>query len=114
MQYYEKYVVIERLRKKVTCGEINLPYGTECYTIYHGDEKAIMCDKGLVCYVSSKTAYKHFAQNDDGNGLERGRLTKSIIARLKAGKVIKVPDARSSKRGWLKSTIGIRPPVNSS
>ena len=82
MQYYEKYVVIERLRKKVTCGEINLPYGTECYTIYHGDEKAIMCDKGLVCYVSSKTAYKHFAQNDDGNGLERGRLTKSIIARL--------------------------------
>ena len=82
MQYYEKYVVIERLRKKVTCGEINLPYGTECYTIYHGDEKAIMCDKGLVCYISSKTAYKHFAQNDDGNGLERGRLTKSIIARL--------------------------------
>ena len=82
MQYYEKYVVIERLRKKVTCSEINLPYGTECYTIYHGDEKAIMCDKGLVCYVSSKTAYKHFAQNDDGNGLERGRLTKSIIARL--------------------------------
>ena len=32
MQYYEKYVVIERLRKKVTCGEINLPYGTECQT----------------------------------------------------------------------------------
>lgn len=86
MQYYESYVVIDRLRKKVTCGEINLPYGTKCYTIYHGDEKAIMCDSGLVCYVSSKTAYKHFAQNDDGNGLERGRLTKSIIARLERKK----------------------------
>lgn len=79
MQDYNKFIVINRLKKTCPCGEVNLPYGTECETIIHGDEKAIVCDKGIVCYVSSKTGRLHFTQNDDGNGKERAKIVQSIL-----------------------------------
>ena len=84
MQYYNNYVVIQRLKRQENpiCGAVNLPFGTECKAVYHGNEKAIVCDKGILCYVSSQTAFDFFAQNDDGHGIERGKLTKSIIQTL--------------------------------
>ena len=35
-------------------------------------------DKPL-CYVTSQNAYDYFSQNDDNQGLKRGKLVKNII-----------------------------------
>ena len=81
MQYYNNYVVIQRLKRQENpiCGAVNLPFGTECKAVYHGNEKAIVCDKGILCYVSSQTAFDFFAQNDDGHGIERGKIWNDYI-----------------------------------
>ena len=86
MKYYENYIVTNRLKKHCICGDVNLPYGTKCTTIYHGSEKAIVCELGMVCYVSSQTAFKYFSQNDDGCGEERGKLVNKILNRLASAK----------------------------
>lgn len=82
MRYYNKYIVTKRFKGITASGNLNLPYGTECFAESVGTQRAIFCDKGLVCYVDSQVAYDYFAHNDDGNGFERGRLTAAIIARL--------------------------------
>lgn len=78
MQIYNKYVVTRRYKKLAQCGNVNLSYGTECTVA----DKHIICDKGTICFVASQDAFNYFSQNDDGNGLERGRLTQAIIKRL--------------------------------
>lgn len=83
MQYYNNYVVIKRFKGKTVSGMLNLPYGTVCHVVDCGNgQKAIVCDKGIVCNVVSDAAFRYFAQNDDDNGFERGRLTQSIIKHL--------------------------------
>lgn len=84
MQYYDNYVVVQRFKrqKNPICGAVNLPFGTECKTAYCGEEKAIVCDQGILCYVASQSAFDFFAQNDDGHGIDRGKLTKNIIQTL--------------------------------
>lgn len=82
MQYYKKYIVTKRFKGNSICGEINLPYGTECYTVEINDTMAIVCDKGIVCYVTSQNAYDHFSQDDDGAGKKRGKLVHSILKAL--------------------------------
>lgn len=78
MQIYNKYVVTKRYKKLAQCGNVNIPYGTECIAV----NSHIVCDKGIICFVASQDAFDYFSQNDDGNGLERGRLTQTIIKRL--------------------------------
>ena len=75
MQIYNKYVAIRRYKKLSQCGNVNIPYGTECAVV----NSHITCDKGTICFVASQDAFDYFSQNDDGNGLERGRLTQAII-----------------------------------
>lgn len=75
MQIYNKYVVTRRYKKLAQCGNVNIPYGTECNVV----NSHITCDKGTICFVASQDAFDYFSQNDDGNGLERGRLTQAII-----------------------------------
>lgn len=82
MQYYKNYIVIERLHKKVICGEVNLPYGTKCTVVDFGNTKAIACDKGIVCCVGSQDAFNYFSQNDDGNGKARSKLIRKIFKTL--------------------------------
>jgi len=83
MQYYNEYVVIKRFKGNTISGFLNLPYGTVCQVSDCGDnQKAIVCDKGIVCNVVSDVAFRFFAQNDDGNGFERSRLTHAILKRL--------------------------------
>lgn len=82
MQYYDKYIVTKRFKGKTISGELNLPYGTECHTIEANGDRAIVCEKGIVCYVGSYVAFDCFSQNDDGNGKERGRLKTAIIKKL--------------------------------
>ena len=78
MQIYNKYVVTRRYKKLAQCGNVNISYGTECIVV----NNHITCDKGIICFVGSQDAFGYFSQNDDGNGLERGRLTQTIIKRL--------------------------------
>ena len=72
------YIVHTRFKGNALCGEVNLPAMTECTL-----EESTICYEGhLLCYVKSDNAHKHFARNDDGNGMERGKLTQAIQQRL--------------------------------
>lgn len=72
------YVAARRARFKANCGQVNIPWGTNLEAVdgflYWGDRR--------LCAVTSQNSHDYFSINADGNGLERGRLTASIIARL--------------------------------
>lgn len=71
-----EYIVHRRFRERAAYGEmLNIPYGTKFETI--GDFIATP-DGKAICFASSETAQKYFARNDDGQGLERGKLTYAI------------------------------------
>lgn len=71
-----KYVTHHRFKGLAACGQqLNLPYGTEL------DAEGVVLltqDGRPVCYSTSESAKLHFARNDDGRGLERGKLTWAI------------------------------------
>lgn len=73
------YITIKRARINSISGVVNLPYGT-----------AVQCEGGFLsiegnplCADHSQNAYDYFARNDDGNGLERGKLTQAIQTTLR-------------------------------
>ena len=69
-----EYIIHKDFNTKAICGEVNLPTGTVC-TEYNG----LICHEGkALCVNRSENAYKHFARNDDGNGLKRGELIRTI------------------------------------
>lgn len=70
-----RYIVHHRLKEKLLCGYVNLPYGTvltrkDNYFLYYYNEK--------ICTVTSQIAKEHISRDDDGRGLDRGRLTYAI------------------------------------
>lgn len=83
MQYYNTYVVRKRFKQLGICGQLNLPFGTECRVVDYNDGKFIACDQGVICCVTSQNAYDYFSQNDDSRGLVRGLLVNSILCRIK-------------------------------
>ena len=74
-----KYITFSRFKGVAICGDVNIAALTEV------DERGdIIClDDKPVCFTKSENAHKHFARNDDGNGMERGWLTSTIIGTLK-------------------------------
>ena len=60
------------------CGEVNIPYGTKLDEV----NNVISYCGNPICYIKSQNAYDYFAKNDDGKGLERGKLTSEIIKLL--------------------------------
>lgn len=71
-----EYIVHHRFKGIAATGErMNIPYGSRFETI--GDFIATPDAKGI-CYTTSEAAKQHFARNDDGQGLERGKLTWAI------------------------------------
>ena len=71
-----EYIVHHRCRETSATGErLNLPYGTRLETI--GDFIATPEGKAL-CFTTSELAHRYLARNDDGQGLERGKLTWAI------------------------------------
>ena len=75
-----KYITCKRFKTLALCGEqLNLPYGTELFA--DGDILTTL-DGKAVCSCKSENAKLHFARNDDGHGLDRGRLTAAIIKTL--------------------------------
>lgn len=70
------YITHHRYRGLAACGErLNLPYGTELET---AGDFIITKDGKPICYDTSEEAKHYFARNDDGRGLERGKLTHAI------------------------------------
>lgn len=73
-----KYITHKRFKQKAICGEVNLPAMTECNEI----NGMIFYDHKPICVATSENAHLYFARNDDGNGMERGKLTRSIVETL--------------------------------
>ncbi len=69
-----EYIVHQRFKGTTICGNVNLPYGTTC----QANGNVISHNGNAICAVKSQNAHQHFARNDDGNGLQRGELTKQI------------------------------------
>lgn len=76
-----KYVTRKRLKGLAICGEVNIPYGTEC----EAKEKYIFYNNKVICRRTSQTAIDYFSINDDGNGLARGKLVEMILKELHQG-----------------------------
>lgn len=73
-----QYIAARRARFNAIGGPVNIPYGTTVEAVDGFLER----DGLRLCAATAESAHKYFARNDDGNGLERGQLTASIIARL--------------------------------
>lgn len=69
-----KYVVHRRFKDNAICGSINLPAMTECEC----EDGLITYNNTAICYATSENAHQFFAVNDDGLGMERGKLTQAI------------------------------------
>ena len=73
-----RYITARRARVLSLCGPVNLPYGT----VVEAENGFLERDGQRLCSVTSQTAHDYFARDSDGNGLERGKLTASIISTL--------------------------------
>mgnify|MGYP006974335236 CR=1 FL=1 len=72
------YIVHRRYHGKTLHGEVNLPALT--YLDYY--DKYIIQGNKILCLTTSEIAHQYFACDDDGCGLQRGRLTQAIQTRL--------------------------------
>lgn len=72
------YIVRRRARFLAICGPVNLPYGTEVSS----DGAFLTINDQKLCSVTSQNAYDFFSRNDDGHGLERGKLVHDIRSTL--------------------------------
>ena len=73
-----KYITHQRFKTTAICGEVNLPAMTE---VELKDNMLYWQEKPL-CVITSENAHNFFARNNDGNGMERGRLTQAIMRTL--------------------------------
>lgn len=73
-----RYVVHRRLRGQCLSGYVNLPYGTACEL----NGELIEKDGRQLVLVTSENAHQYFSRDDDGRGLERGKLTQEIQRQL--------------------------------
>lgn len=72
------YIVRRRARFLSICGPVNLPYGAEVSS----DGAFLTMNGEKLCSITSQNAYDFFSRNDDGNGLERGKLVHDIMCTL--------------------------------
>lgn len=82
MKFFNRYIVTKRFKGKAICGDLNLPFGTECFA----KNEAICCDKGVICSVNSQNAYDYFTWNGDGCGEKRRKIIDSIFHTLDRSK----------------------------
>ena len=73
-----QYIVHTDFNGKAICGEVSLSAGTECTEI----DGVIYYNARAVCRVGSNNANKYFARHNDGRGMKRGELIKTIKAAL--------------------------------
>ena len=73
-----QFITHRRFKDRAICGDVNLPALSKCEL--QGD--AICFNGKPICLVTSENAHQYFARNDDGFGVERGRLTQEIQKKL--------------------------------
>ena len=81
-----KYLITRRFKTKAICGEVNLAYGTECFSqgnvIYRQDKQPL-------CLITSENAHMYFTVNDDGLAKKRRQLIEDIAKLLSDKKMEK-------------------------
>lgn len=82
MKNYNRYIVTKRFKGKAICGDLNLPFGTKCFS----ENGMIYCKNGAICYVASQNAFDFFTQNDDDCAELRRKLIDSIFDSLNISK----------------------------
>ena len=73
-----EYITAKRFKRDGVGGHFNIPYGTKLEKI----DGTLWFGIRAVCKSRSAAAHEYFARNDDGNGLERYRLSHAIIKTL--------------------------------
>jgi hypothetical protein len=71
-----QYICYKRFKGKTLCQDYaNIPYGTRYEAI-----GAFLCDNDgkPIMATTSYNCHQHFARNDDGQGLRRGKLAYAI------------------------------------
>ena len=70
-----KFIVTKRFKTTAICGEVNLPFGTECHS-----QGNVIYSQNLqpLCVITSENAHVYFTANDDGLGLIRRELIDEI------------------------------------
>ncbi len=75
-----RYTTIKRFRRNGMNGvHFNIPWGTALEKKENG---ILYFDGKPVAVARSFAAHQHFARDDDGNGQERGKLSRGIIKAL--------------------------------
>lgn len=73
-----KYITHRTFRSTALCGPVHLRAGTVLESrgglLFHRDR--------ALCVEDCENAHQYFARDDDGCGLERGRLTRAIMQTL--------------------------------
>lgn len=72
------YIAARRARFLAIGGPVNIPYGTAVEAVDGFLER----DGLRLCAATSEHAHQYFARNDDGRGLERGKLSAAIVSQL--------------------------------
>ena len=86
-----EYITAKRFKRDGVGGHFNIPYGTKLEKIYG----TLWLGVRAVCKSRSAAAHEYFARDDDGNGIERYRLSHAIIKTL--GGFNTKPDERWEK-----------------
>lgn len=73
-----RFIVHKRFKDKALCGNVNLPAMTVCEC----DGVIIKYNGNPICATTSENAHLHFALDDDGKGIQRGKLICSIQKKL--------------------------------
>lgn len=73
-----KYIAHRRFKTNAICGWVNIPATTEVEC--EGD--ILIYNNGILCYEECENSHQFFARNDDGRGMERGKLTQAIMKAL--------------------------------
>ena len=73
-----QYVIYKRFKDSALCGPVNLKATLPCWE----SEGIIYYEGKPLCFAASENALCHFARDDDGKGLLRGKLIGDIKRRL--------------------------------
>ena len=73
-----EYITVKRFKRRGIGGDFNIPYGTRLT-----ERGGTLFFRGMpVCRDASAVMREHFARDDDGSGLLRGKLTRTITRTL--------------------------------
>lgn len=76
---YVQYVARRRARFRGCNGQqVNIPYGS----ILVAQDGFLLWEGQPLCVDTSQNAHDYFSRDDDGQGMERGKLVASILAQL--------------------------------